>query len=361
MTFTIAWSKSGVPLTQIDPVATPQSAKSVRALDRDDEADAALLDLQTSVDAEPAGILNYASRAPIFALPQGFQQRLGTGTDFFLSGTYNAGGFRIGYIRIPTYLPSDTNAALAQFQTEIVYFQNNTDGLVVDEMRNNGGSLCYGESIVAHLIPTTFRPLGYQIRATYEYLQVFGGLLANALAGNNQTVIDQYKSIYNSIQTSYEGNQRLTDAVPLCTPNFDRPPATDINGNVIAYKKPLIMLIDEFSVSTADSVPAMIQDNGRGLLVGWRTNGMGGSNSVSTSRYQVPYSESDTGVTLALMVRKAPIATVDYPLTSYIENVGVRPDVEIDYMTRDNLINAGRPFVQAFTDTIVQQIQRAQQ
>jgi C-terminal processing protease CtpA/Prc len=190
---------------------------------------------------------------------------------------------------------------------------------------------------------------------------VFGGRLASALAGNNQTVIDQYKSIYNAIQTSYEGNQRLTDAVPLCTPNFDRPPATDSNGNVIAYRKPLIMLIDEFSVSTANSVPAMIQDNARGLLVGWRTNGMGGSNSVSTSRYQVPYSESDTGVTLALMVRKTPIATADYPLTSYIENVGVRPDVEIDYMTRDNLLNAGRPFVQAFTDTIVQQIQRAQQ
>jgi hypothetical protein len=35
--------------------------------------------------------------------------------------------------------------------------------------------------------------------------------------------------------------------------------------------------------------------------------------------------------------------------------------VEIDYMTRDNLLNAGRPFVQAFTDTIVQQIQKAQQ
>jgi hypothetical protein len=36
----------------------------------------------------------------------------------------------------------------------------------------------------------------------------------------------------------------------------------------------------------------------------------------------------------------------------------VRPDVAIDYMTRDNLVNAGRAFVQAFTDVIVQQIGR---
>src|SRR5205823_3505244 len=131
----------------------PQSAKPVRAFARnDDEAAAALLDLQTSMAPEPAGVLNNASRTPIFTLPQGFQQRLGTGGDFFLSGTYSAGGFRIGYIRIPTYNPSDTTAALTQFQTEIAYFQANTDGLVVDQMRNNGGVLCYGENIVANLI-----------------------------------------------------------------------------------------------------------------------------------------------------------------------------------------------------------------
>ena len=278
----------------------------------------------------------------------------------FLSGTYAAGGFRIGFIRIPTYNPADTTAALTQFQTEIAYFQENTDGLVVDQMRNNGGSLCYGENIVANLIPTNFRPLGYEIRATYEYLQLFGGRLAAASAGNNQTVIDQYQNIFGAIQLPTTGSQRRTAAVPLCTPSFDRPPATDSKGNIIAYTKPLIMLIDEFSVSTADSVPAMMQDNGRGPLVGWRTNGMGGSNSLNTSRFQVPYSEGDTGVTLALMVRKAPVATADYPLSAYIENVGVRPDVEIDYMTRDNLVNAGRSFLQAFTDIIVQQIQKAQ-
>ena len=101
----------------------------------------------------------------------------------------------------------------------------------------------------------------------------------------------------------------------------------------------------------------MLQDNGRGLLVGWRTNGMGGSNSLNIQRFQVgDYSEGDTGITLSLMVRKAPVITPDFPPTQYIENVGVRPDVAIDYMTRDNLVNAGRTFVQAFTDVIVQQI-----
>jgi hypothetical protein len=359
-TYTIPWVKTGVALTQIDPVATPQIASRARIQTADDSADEALLGLQMSMDPHDQGVLNQGSLSPVFALPQGFVRRLGATGDFFLSGTYMANGLRIGYIRIPSYGPSDTVAALAQFQKEIAFFETNTDGLVVDEMRNPGGLLCYGENIVANLIPTNFRPLGYEIRATYEYLNSFGGVLANAQAGGNQTSIAQYQMLYNAILASYSGNQPRTDAVPICVSSFDRAPAKDSKGNVIAYTKPLIMLIDEFSESTADSVPAMIQDNGRGLLVGWRTNGMGGSNSLNIQRFQVgDYSEGDTGITLSLMVRKAPVITPDFPPTQYIENVGVRPDVAIDYMTRDNLVNAGRTFVQAFTDVIVKQINSA--
>jgi hypothetical protein len=359
-TYTIPWVKTGVALRQIDPVQTPQNAQRPR-IDSPDDPGALLRDLQVSIDPHERGFLGYGSLSPIFALPQGFVRRLGATTDYFLSGTYMASGLRIGYIRIPTYGPSDPVAALAQFQKEIAFFQANTDGLVVDETRNPGGLLCYGEAIVSNLIPTNFRPLGYEIRATYEYLVKFGSALTNAQAFGSQALIDEYQLLYNATQASYSGNRPRTDAVPFCGPTFDVAPAKDSKGNVIAYSKPLIMLIDEFSVSTADSVPAMLQDNGRGVLAGWRTNGMGGNNSLNIQRYQVgDYSEGDTGITLALMVRKAPVITADYPPTQYIENVGVRPDVAIDYMTRDNLMNAGRPFVEAFTSVIVQQIQSAQ-
>ena len=49
---------------------------------------------------------------------------------------------------------------------------------------------------------------------------------------------------------------------------------------MIAYQKPIMMLIDEFSVSTADSVAGMFQDAGRGVLYGMRTNGAGGNNTA---------------------------------------------------------------------------------
>ncbi len=54
--------------------------------------------------------------------------------------------------------------------------------------------------------------------------------------------------------------------------------------------------------------------------------------------------------------RKDPMVTPEYPTTPYLENVGVRPDVEVDYMTKENLVNKGKPFVDAFTAKIVELI-----
>jgi hypothetical protein len=47
------------------------------------------------------------------------------------------------------------------------------------------------------------------------------------------------------------------------------------------------------------------------------------------------------------------VSTPDFPPAPYIENIGVRPDVVVDYMTRANLMGAGAPFVQAFTQAAV--------
>jgi C-terminal processing protease CtpA/Prc len=77
--------------------------------------------------------------------------------------------------------------------------------------------------------------------------------------------------------SAYRENRGLTGPLPLCTPNITRLP------NSIRYTKPVMMMIDEFSTSTADSVPAMFQDAGRGPLFGWRSNGAGGNNTTFSS------------------------------------------------------------------------------
>ncbi len=353
-TYSLPWTKAGIPLSQIGPVASPQS--NAKASARAAEAVDPAADLETSGDFNSTGVLGYGSLTPVFSLPTDFKQRLGGSIfDEFYSGTFQSQGLTLGYIRIPSYLPSSTTLALTQFEQEIAFMQSNTDGLIVDEMRNPGGNLCYGEEIVARLIPTQFRSLGYEIRATWDYVNFFySRLLSAQLSNSPPDVIGRYQMLSDAMSSAYTTGRARTDSVPLCTSSFDRPPAADKNGAVIAYSKPLIMLIDEFSASTADSVPAMLQDNKRGQLVGWRTNGAGGSNSS----WQVgSFSEGTTGVTLALMTRKDPVVTDEYAASQYVENVGVRPDVAIDYMTRDNLLQGGRGFFSAATDALVKQVQ----
>jgi hypothetical protein len=59
------------------------------------------------------------------------------------------------------------------------------------------------------------------------------------------------------------------------------------------------------------------------------------------------------------MNRKNPVVTSDYPTAPYVENIGVRPDIQVDYMTRDNLTQGGKPFVDAFVAAMVNHIQKS--
>jgi C-terminal processing protease CtpA/Prc len=144
-----------------------------------------------------------------------------------------------------------------------------------------------------------------------------------------------------------------TKPIPLDTGPIDRDPAKDSKGNVIAYNKPLIVLVDEMSASGGDAFAATIQDNQRGPLLGWRTMGAGGNVEGWEAG---SYSQGVATVTESLMNRKNDIKTAEYPPAPYVENIGVRPDIVVDYMTIENLNQRGKPFVDAFVDAIVAEI-----
>jgi len=262
-----------------------------------------------------------------------------------------AGGYRIGFLRIPNYGPPSTTAALAELDGEIAFFQANTDGLVIDEMRNTGGNLCFGENVMTRFALGPFESTSFEIRVFYSRLASFYNSLQSAIAtGAPQYIIDSYQVIVDQLTSAYQQNRGLTGPLPLCTPSITRFP------NTIRYTKPAMMMIDEFSTSTADSVPAMFQDAGRGPLFGWRSNGAGGNNTTFSSG---AFSEGFEGMTLALQVRPKIVSTPDYPPSRLIENVGVRPDIQADYMTKDNLLQQGKPYVDAFTAAIVDLIAKS--
>ena len=388
-TYRLPWSKIGIPLTSQGPVPSPGRWRGVRrSLDlqtesegfspadlgpvsssdltfpasptlygvtgivpTDDTLPAYMRPLaplmNVAVGADYYSVLNFGSRFPVWAPPAGFVLRLGAGAnDFFLSGTYVANGVRIGFIRIPSMSPPNVTLALQQLDQEIAYFNANTDGLVVDVMRNPGGLLSFVESISQRFIPTPFKTMGFEIRATAAWLFSFASQLTSAELSNAPAdVIQNIRNNYNEVLTAYNENRGRSAPVPLgATGSFTLAPAPN------AYAKPLLVLADEFSASGGDMFPAIIQDNQRGPIFGMRTMGAGGS---VVGFNATAYTESFFRVTVSLMNRGHLVRSPGLPPAPYIENIGVQPDIVQDYMTRENLLSAGAPYVQAFTNAIV--------
>ena len=376
-TYVIPWEKTGVPLRWIGPVSSPKSSGATRSLAASESEslppyydawleltnfrltpDDPLLTYDTdSGGSEPSlrrHVLGLGARNPVFraGMPANFVQRLGqTASQFHFSGTYEAGGFRIGFLRLPNF--SHPASAIAELRAEIAFFEQNTDALVVDVMRNTGGG-CQMLTAASYLIPYPFFFFGEEVRVTIDRINIVAAQLESARLAGDIALVEIYTAVLDELQRAYRENRPRTNPVPACSPYMHgNMPATDAQGNTLSYSKPLILLVDDFTISAGDIFAAMLQDNRRGALVGTRTNGAGGS--ISTWPAGI-YSESIASNTNTLVTRIAPVDIEGYPRTHYVENIGAHADIHLDYMTRENLLTGGRPFVEAFTDIVVEQI-----
>lgn len=356
-TYDLPWTKRGVPITETSRTPSPFSSRA-KAATASRPGLAELLDRYQRRQAPDhvTRLLGLGSRAPFFVLPANFQRRLGSqNSHFHFSGTYAAEGKRIGYLRIPSFTPPDEFSAYIELINEIDYLQRNTDGLVVDVTRNPGGS-CYGEMVANLLIPRVFRGVTDEVRPSRSDLIAFEfALAATPPPGLEQWQIDLAKSIYQQLSTAYSENRGRTGPLALCNLSQDVQPLTLRDGSVFAYSKPLILLIDEFSISMGDYFARMLSDAKRGPLFGYRTNGAGGAVTGFDGGY---YSEGFATVTLSLGVRQQPVQQPGYPSTAYFENVGIWPDIPYDVMTAENLRTGYAPYVQAFTRAILDEINK---
>jgi C-terminal processing protease CtpA/Prc len=354
-TYRLDWRKNGKPVTKLGPLPNfrfSTTGKPVPEVKRGatggSEGRKAWISLQRAVAKPVKNLTGYAQRTPVYRMPAGFQQRLGRNrSDFFTSGTYVLDGKRIGFIRIPTFQPVDfalLDVPLRQFQTEIAFFKANTDALVVDVTRNEGGYVCYAEWLLQYLIAKEFTSIAVEIRPTLSILQDWRQSLEFVQEFGAEWEVNLYGSLLKDLETAYSENRGRTGSVPLCGP-LQVQPATSVLGRVVAYDKPILLLIDEFSVSAAELFSAVIQDSGAAKLFGYRTAGAGGSPSTLEAGF---FSEGFASVTQMLAVRPSMISVPGYPATRYIENVGVHPDIPYDYQRRESLVNGGGAFSEAF-------------
>lgn len=366
-TYRIPWTRSGTPLTGVG--VYPEYAASTGGDDSEVPPAANDLEWQNLVGRftnfrvpRDRMVAGFGSATPVFArsLPGNFIQRLGrSAADPFYTGVFEASGYRVGYIRIPTFSPPDLNGALTIFVREMAFFQENTDGLVVDIMRNGGGSSSYANALLSYLMYYRWTTLGVEIRATSAWIRDISSTLQSLRAQNAPpALIRTFEEALAALIEANRANRGLTPPVPWdYNAGLEREPLTLPDGRPVAYTKSMLLLVDEFSASAADGFAAIIQDNGRALLYGQRTMGAGGN---VVSRQGGPFSGSTVRLTQSLISRAVERSEPGgYPATRYVENVGVHPDYLVDYMTAANLFLNGKPFVDGFVEAIVEHIGRS--
>ncbi len=363
-TVVLRWITNGTPYTQAGPVPSLQSASSPRtraAAPRDtgsgqggDPTPTYMMRARKRqhFQVKPRRFLaGFGELAPVFDLPGGFVQRRGTGDfDTTFTGTFSAGGYRIGYLRVADFLGFSRD----ELQGEMAFLGANTDGMIVDMTRNPGGSGCAVEELASAFAPQGLNSLGVSVRATWEDILGISEDLAFAEEfGATETEIAELRAVLAAYKDAFQKNRGLTTPLPLCSITQNIGPLQDALGNSIAYDKPVLVLVDGLTASAAELFSAILQDNGRAVLYGSTTDGAGGSPNGFSSGI---YSESMVNLAQAIAIRNQTIVTMDFPAAPYIENIGVRPDVAADYQTVDNLLNRGKSYVDGFTRQMVDYI-----
>src|SRR5262249_36429968 len=121
----------------------------------------------------------------------------------------------IGYIRVPNYAPPALVTWLQQLEGENAFMNANTDGLILDEMRNTGGNLCTGQELVRRLVPYPFQATGFALRPFWTRVLGFYNSLISARASNAAPdVIQQYEQSFNEILAANQESKLTTNPLP---------------------------------------------------------------------------------------------------------------------------------------------------
>lgn len=309
--------------------------------------------------------IQIGAQQPFFALPKDFQRIrptlvgrpvIGLANDFF-AGTFVRNGKRIGFLRIPSYMPPLAYLMSFGVRYYISELQSRSDLLIIDQTNNPGGAVVMSDLVVKSLTGKydSAKHMRFRMKPTLSFLRNYADMLElideDARdpdgAGSTLTVEErkyftgEMRKNYAMIESAFQRGEPLTEPVSLSIMSeffelvidrlAERVPVKRaiegfIGGKVFTaqtYTKPVYFMINELAFSGGDATPAILQDYGRVKLVGVRTAGAGGTVEGFSSRVT---SDVKFRLTTSLMVRKG---------GKYVENYGVTPDVAFELTRTD--------------------------
>jgi Peptidase family S41/PDZ domain len=346
VTVTATWINTGTPVLELDDLssltaftdfgaaAAPANGKELLKQIAKDPAFSMRLPQERLDEFSRAGISDIGSPQSMFSLPANAKVLDDVSVT---AASWEAAGKKIGLLRINGYDDDGLTDVLVRALQEL----QDTDVLVLDQTNNPGGSVSLVSDIVGLFATGSYKDMGFALRPSLPWLQQFQDMNskiddmlskdANDMAAN--ALKARFGYLESEIRDALTQKRFLTTPVSLnMTGTFGMIQPND----AVVYKKPVLLLINEFDFSGGDAFPAVMQDNGRVTTFGVRTTGAGGNvreyGPLANSFFKFHLTES-------LMVR---------PNGQYVENLGVKADVPYE-ITEDDFNNGYRGYVKAFT------------
>lgn len=347
ITVTATWIVAGTPIVELDDLAGMMESAIVNAIPTAEDGESFRQELNKLSmfnmalpnilveNMQKIGLGDVGANKSMFKLPEGAKELPGLPVT---AAIYEAAGKKIGILRLPSY---GSDGLLEVVARALRTMQNETDVLVLDQTNNPGGSVSLVSDIISLFADKSFKDMDFEIRPSLAWLKTFQDInsrIAEMLKANpNDMAANALKARFEylegEIRDSIQNKRYLTNPVSLnLTGTFGMiQPSGAVN-----YKKPVLLLINEFDFSGGDAFPALMKDNGRAVLFGAQTAGAGGNvreyGPLANSFFKLTLTES-------LMVR---------PNGEYMENRGIKPDIEYT-VTEDDFMNGYRNYVRAFT------------
>jgi hypothetical protein len=302
---------------------------------------------------------------PFFQLPKDFEPIMAPGILSPLglnlgvtAGTFKFKGKRVGFLRIPSYVPTLIQFANFGLRFYIAQLERKSDLLIIDQTFNPGGYVAYSDWLVAALNGgyDPNRHMRFAVKPTQSYMRQFLDVIA--AIQDEKEIPDSIKKKYvpllqenfAKIQKAYVSRAALSEPIQLWITSAlvedlidasieklmaDHPKMGALTRLYLAklagadltrrqvYTKPVFMLTNELDFSGADATPVGLQDYGRIKTVGINTAGAGGAVEEFSNHIYNPFTYH---LTTSLMVRKD---------GSYVENLGAKPDISFETKISD--------------------------
>lgn len=270
---------------------------------------------------------------------------------------------KIGYIRIPTYLPVEENneydGLIKNLAQIIKRFESTTDALVVDQTNNEGGMLLYGYAVASMLTDRPLKTPSFEISLTpkevnnaLEQMEAIKFQIAarkedpepslHLVQGypDDIDLLESYLSYVKFIVAEWNKGKTITSNFPMLG-------IKKISPHPMAhYSKPILMLVNCLDFSTADFIPAILQDEKRAVIFGEKTAGAGGAVEKCSYPNLLGVASFSFTTSFAKRISGTPI-----------ENLGITPDIAYTQTVEDltgNQRNYKRAINKAVEDLLSQ-------